>query len=543
MSSGLGAGVRRGLLGAVLAGVAVGPAAAQSRLEEPYKPVNRRIESSDLVPVQLPSDLWRGLDAAAVAKWLSAQHSPPASPALADLWRRLISSTGLPSTGQTGGDDLPHLRLQALYRAGLLTEIGETLAKSAGLGAAGKLWRARVDIGLGAREKGCRALAGPGGPQLTKPMRSEMQLLLGYCSAVAGDTRAAALAASLAREEGSTAELALAILETLDGGIDKRPPLPARISLLDYRVLELTGPVDSAQALEKAEPALLVALAGSSALDLAVQIAAADAALRRNVMTPEAVTKVYRRLSDASGPAGTADPVLERARLFRKAEETQTPAERARLLRKLLDKARRDGVYLQTARMLAPLFTNLWPAPETRPLAEALVQIALAGGELDGARRWAESAANLQHWLALVDLADPQAPAVAPAGLRSLADLGKRDRLPPAALHRVVSVLDALKIHVPPRLWEAAGRVGQPAGGHLPPTGVLAELAQASQQKEAGRTIILVIDALGPDGPEGANVLALADAIRALQRAGLEADARRLALEALLAIWPRTSGS
>ena len=39
---------------------------------------------------------------------------------------------------------------------------------------------------------------------------------------------------------------------------------------------------------------------------------------------------------------------------------------------------------------------------------------------------------------------------------------------------------------------------------------------------------------LGPAGPEGANVLALGDAIRALKRIGLEADARRLALEALL---------
>jgi hypothetical protein len=106
-----------------------------------------------------------------------------------------------------------------------------------------------------------------------------------------------------------------------------------------------------------------------------------------------------------------------------------------------------------------------------------------------------------------------------------------------------VTVLDALDVDVPLRLWESAGRVAQPAGGHLPATGVLAELAQASQQKEAGRTILLVMRALGPDGPDGANVLALADALRALKRAGLEADARRLAVEALFADWPRTSGS
>jgi hypothetical protein len=47
---------------------------------------------------------------------------------------------------------------------------------------------------------------------------------------------------------------------------------------------------------------------------------------------------------------------------------------------------------------------------------------------------------------------------------------------------------------------------------------------------------------LGPAGPEAANLLALGDAIRALKRIGLEADARQLALEALLAVWPRTAG-
>jgi len=48
--------------------------------------------------------------------------------------------------------------------------------------------------------------------------------------------------------------------------------------------------------------------------------------------------------------------------------------------------------------------------------------------------------------------------------------------------------------------------------------------------------------ALGPNGAEGANILALGDAVRALKRAGLEPDARRLAFEALFAVWPRTPG-
>ena len=58
------------LLGALLAAaaalaVAAGGASAQSVSEEPFTPLNRRVESTDLPPALLPPDLWRGLDAAA----------------------------------------------------------------------------------------------------------------------------------------------------------------------------------------------------------------------------------------------------------------------------------------------------------------------------------------------------------------------------------------------------------------------------------------------------------------------------------------------
>src|SRR5262249_51400414 len=151
---------------------------------------------------------------------------------------------------------------------------------------------------------------------------------------------------------------ALSVLGSLDGGAGQRPSLPERVSLLDYRFLELLGPIDAAQVLKKAEPALLVALAGSSALDVKVQVAAAEAALRLNAMTPEAVAAVYRRLPDTAGRSGgsiVSDPMLERAQLFRAAEATQAPERKVRLARTLLNEARRAGLHLQTAHMLAPI--------------------------------------------------------------------------------------------------------------------------------------------------------------------------------------------
>ncbi|MFX8828850.1 hypothetical protein ABTM52_19830, partial [Acinetobacter baumannii] len=88
------------------------------------------------------------------------------------------------------------------------------------------------------------------------------------------------------------------------------------------------------------------------------------------------------------------------------------------------------------------------------------------------------------------------------------------------ALNRLATVLDALDIDVPVPLWDAANRVPQPKGGYLPETGVLAELAESAKRKDAARTILLVMKALGPNGPEGANNLPLGDAIRALRKIG-----------------------
>ncbi|MBN9354425.1 MAG: hypothetical protein J0H04_10770, partial [Hyphomicrobium denitrificans] len=120
-----------------------------------------------------------------------------------------------------------------------------------------------------------------------------------------------------------------------------------------------------------------------------------------------------------------------------------------------------------------------------------------------------------------------------------LEDLAANGRFPATALYRLTTVLEALDYVVPLPLWEAANRAPQPTSGYLPETGVLTELQDASKKKEFGHTVLLVMKALGPNGAEDANLIALGDSIRALKRAGLEPDARRLGLEALLSSWPR----
>ena len=197
---------------------------------------------------------------------------------------------------------------------------------------------------------------------------------------------------------------------------------------------------------------------------------------------------------------------------------------------------------MQMARVLAPLIADLPITPDVYWFAETALETELIAGRFDLARRWAE-AANLKHWLALIDVADPQRRGGRLASLGIIAELAQGGRLGGETLQRLATVLDALDIDVPIGLWDAANRAPQPASGHLPETGVLADLAQSAQRGDAARTILLVMRALGPAGPEGANLLALGDGVRALRRVGLEADARQLALEALVAVWPRMAAN
>lgn len=513
------------------------------------------VERSELAPIMapdnsgLPLDLWRGLDLAALEGLLAGLDLPPRSPALHQLWRRMLLSQAEPPVGAPGGEHFQALRLEALYRSGLLADMAAVLEGIAQPGPIVQTLRARRDIGLGQREAGCEAIKALAAPSSGLPgrLKGEMQLLAGYCAAAAGDAQAAGLAAQLAREEGIDAELPLAVLTAFGAGDKPRLSMPKQVLLLDYRFLELLGPVDPLKVLERAEPALLAMLAGDTGGDPKMQVAAAEAALRRNALAPEAVAEVYRRqvlagpgVADPASPG--IDPLLRRALFLRAADVAPTAAQRARFLRAILDDARRSGARLQTGRLVAPLIAGLAPAPDLAWLTEPAIEALLVAGDIDAARRWAE-AASRWDWLALADVVDPQRRGGRLPSLAAVADLAAHGRLAPDPLHRLATVLDALDVDVPIPLWEAASRTPQPAGGFLPETGLLASLAEASARKEAGRTILLAMRALGPGGPEGANPLALGDAVRALKRVGLEADARRVALEALLAAWPRAAAN
>jgi hypothetical protein len=529
----------------------------------------RAIERTELQPLLagdstgLPAELWQGVDARNVHTLVTRLAIPPRSPAVHGLWRRLWTATASPPGQGPERGRFEALRIEALHRSGLLRELIERLDADRAQAPADPLYAAlaaRARVGAGDRQTGCadaRALARTKG-EISAAIKAEMLLLAAYCAAADGDTAAAGLAGELVRAEGIDAPLPLGALDAIASGQPFKPTLPPRLSLMDFRFLALARAIRHAEALERAEPALLVALAREAHVEHqpARRVEAAEQAARINALDPAQLAEVYRAqtfaAADLAEPTtARIDPALRRALLFKAVEGERTPMKRARLARALLDEARRAGLYMPTAGLLSKTVEDLTPAPEIGWFAETAVEINLVAGRHDAARRWigfaesgpGERGDGLQHWLVLVDLGDPKHPGPRGQSLVHAEQLAIRGRLPPDLLHRLATVLDALDYHIPIRLWEAASRTPQPAGGHLPPTGVLTELQDAAKKKEFARTVLLAMSALGPEGADKAHMIALGDSVRALRRAGLEADARRLALEAVFGGWPRATGN
>ena len=522
------------------------------------------VEKGELAPVMaadgsgLPYELWRGLDNGAVETLIKDLEIPPRSPALHNLWKRLITSNVAPASGQAADAAFTALRLEVLYRSGLAAEAAMGLAK---LPPATEpviaTLAARNELASGNATKACEMAQASTGLKGAMPPRIKAQaiLLSGYCAAMANDTASAGLAAELAREEGQETSPGLEALDAISIGAKPKFTASKTVTLLDYRLMERSGGTVAKDVLAHAEPALLVALAVDAAVPPDVRLHAAEGAARLNALAPDALAAVYRAsdgtaTADARLAGNQASNAARRAGLFKAADAEQTPMKKTRLMRALLDDAKRHGLQFQTLQMLAPVLATLNPQPEISWFAETATEIGLASGQLDLARRWIAlgSAPNLggggggggDHWLALADIADP-ALATRGVGLMALEKLAITGRFAPDALHRLATVLDALNYQVPIPLWDAASRTPQPNGGYLPATGVLSELQDAAKKKEFGRTVLLSMKALGPNGAEGAHMIALGDSIRALKRAGLEADARRLGVEALIGSWPRTA--
>ncbi len=524
---------------------------------------SRVVLRDDLAPVMaqdgsgLPYELWQGMTLETIEKAIATLEIPPRSLALHGLFWRLITSDVPPPQGGASDARFTAVRAEALHRSGLIDEAAEVLAR--GAGAQGDpvlaLLSARTAIARGNRDEGCRDVKGMNAAQgaLPQSLKGQSILVRAYCAAVAGQKESAQLQVALARDEGVEESAGLAGIDAFATGAKPQLTVGQRVGPVDWRILELSGPVDGRALVETTEPGVLAIISRDPTTDPATRLAAAERAARFNTLSPVELAKAYRDFGGgAPGLDGLAADAVKHAALFQAAENEVTPLKKARLIRSFLDEAKRVGLYWPALQMMSAPVSSIQRVPEIGWFTETAIEVALAAGNFGSARAWAEFGGTLDapgagtaafvHWLALADLADPGLAEGRSRHLVALEEMAQRGRFTPEQLHRLATVLDALQIQVPIPLWELASRTPQPDTGFLPETGVLSALSEAAKKKEFGHTVLLTMQALGPNGAEGAHIISLGDGIRALLRAGLDQDARRMALEALFISWPRAAG-
>ncbi len=538
----------------------------------PLGELDRGVDSNSLGPVMagssggtsapLPYDLWQGVTVRQVEQLIAALTIPPRSTTVHDLWKRAITSNAAPPQPGEAAVPFSAVQSEALFRSGLLTDAHHVLAQSkdaANPSALSDALKARAAIAAEQPQDGCplakqliRRIQ-----ELPKSLTGTASLMIGYCAVHDNNKAAAGLAADLTEDNGVSGSAGVAALRAFSVGTKPAIKSNARMTLIDYRIVEKVGGTINRGQLENAKPPLLAAVATSGLAPVDVRIAAGEAALKLNAISIRDMTNIYRTAN-----AGRAQPSLvaapdggsnfgdeaRRATLYNGAETEASPLRKARNIRSFLDSSRRAGLYWHGLRMMADPASQLSTLPEIGWFAETAIETSLATGDYSNARRWAAFAAsqrqdggpNLDHWRALIDIADP-----GPArdrlanGLSLIENAARRGLFGPVLLHRLATVLDAVDTQVPIPLWEMASRTPQPTTGHLPETGVLSALQNAAKNKHYGHMLLLTMKTLGPNGAEGAHMIALGDSIRALKRAGLKAEARQLGVEALFGSWPR----
>lgn len=520
----------------------------------------------------LPADLWVGTPLNQAVGLIAALTGDVSSLALADLRRRLLLTEQM-APGNTQAATLELLRARVAVLDHLGASADDMLALTAPVPPALRdeaLDRARVRaLLLDARDRPACALTRRVGAAHAAALWQRATV---FCDLLAGDADQALLGMAVLREMGGATDDAFYRLAERLAGLDSPPPDSlAGASAVTYRLLrQAPGIAAPADGLRDDAPwtARALALAGGGPPE--VLAAAAERATRLGSLSVDRLADIWGRLPldprDLDTPVSKAalgERPLDRAIVHAILSRETDPTRLAEGLLHPLETVReRDpALHALHARLYAPLIRAVPVLPAVPVFLGATAGRALyAAGSIEAGRVWladlrrqgadnadAEDAAALLWPVARV--ADTALSGPLPsdrlilwrqARAARLGDDAKAGRALDRAHVTLLRVLEALgepvtEAHwLPVRTNRVFFEVVTEDNGYRDPDR-LAALANAADAGQVGAVVVNAILALGPDGPGGASLESLGAALSALRRVGLEADARRLAVEALVA--------
>ena len=327
----------------------------------------------------LPTDLWRGADAATLMTLLAAVPSRPDGPGAGAALRRVLLSPG-----EAPADATPALggaKLKALVRAGHIEEARTIAGLSTGVSGdpASNEALAIADLLSDDRPAACEK-GRRGGAALDAAFWVKLRVV---CYAAANELDAAELALGILRESGGLGEADEEILSPLTIGAKLKTPA-APIDAVHYAALKLMGaPITGAQ-LGRADAGVVETAARDASFDWPTRLAAATKAVAMGAMNAADLKALH-----AAAPAGVAVAYPAIAAM----SAPELLRDKAALIASDINAAASfDGVYAA-----ALLYTDEIRAIEGAilPPAEsiAFALAALAAGDAVGAERWLTAAA------------------------------------------------------------------------------------------------------------------------------------------------------
>ena len=528
------------LLAAAAAFTALTPVAALAQSNLPAPVESQALSQLDAWSVSaisrqqgaLPADLWTRSDPAFLALAFDRLPAVYESPATLALSRRVLFSGGDAPRGDA--TLAARKRFEALGKMGAADELS-VMATGSGSGLSDPgiaMFTAQAELARGRRAEACargrNANAGDTPPPFFLRLRA-------YCAAAAGDRAAADLALELARAQNAADNWYTASVAAAGGAPGARPPAANYDNSLSA-ALSLAGNLrPGANPLANSSTMALLTVARTESAPAQQRAQAAALAFRRGAISAEEARTILRA-TPATVTTGLP-PIVTALRAL----ETAAPGsvEAAAAIATVLRASTAPADFAAAARLFRGEISSLQTAPDAAA-AVLFARATLINGDAQNAQRLiasarqagADEAALAPLDAALVALTGPRGESATMALHRRIDAAGTGARARVAA--REITILAALGAPVDGAV-QTFVLANAPQGGARAESGAMLALACAVERGAAGEGALLAVVAAGEGGPARLDAESLERILRALRGLRLEDDARRIAVEAILA--------
>jgi hypothetical protein len=489
----------------------------------------------------LGSGMWGGSSRGLITRGIPMLPNQPGWRSLRALELRLLESPASLPAGKQDGEPMLALRAGKLAAMGASDAAAQLLSHMPNPQMSASMRRQMIDSALLSGDS-AGACAQEPALRAASPGDNYAQQVQIFCQFVAGKTNEAGLGVDLLRDQKLKDPAFFAAADTLSGLPAGKTDWVTGASPVDIAIaIQAKLPLPDS-AVTNASPALLPALVRAPTVSPEAHLAAAERGVALGVIPAEALRQLYEGVTATSDPAAGAAEAgrtpKSRALLYRAAEAQPEPIKRADLIQRAL-----AGEPSTAPLVYAPMLAELQPTSDLVGFAPWAVRALLASGRYDAVRPWlgmlrAEglvgaggvAAEALKPIVRLAGLGEPLTSA-------NLADWRQaRNEAPAEANKRSLLLLcltTALGDPVPDEDWLTLLDGPAVITGKVSRSALSVGLLQAAAAQRRGETALYVLLALNES--RDVEPAEFARLVWSLNNAGLQADARALAVEVALA--------